>query len=226
VTWKWSQTFKNVSTYPIGDFISLKCLSRLLYMEPRESGSYSVPSSLSTPKKNLAIILSSSLGSVFQNFIIRAPPSFGGYPPYSNHSVRPHFLSYNNSWSYDLSKKCLQIHCNSSSTTRNSCPTKEGQWIVMFVLQKYFSAVYHPMSYLHGLVLMPKKLFIWWKSHVFILTYIVNMILDWLIDKGIITWCFSYWPSYRSSVCCIGVRLRLRPTQQTSDLLYNNLIEL
>jgi hypothetical protein len=29
-------------------------------------------------------------------------------------------------------------------------------------------------------------------------------ILDWLINKGIITWCFSYWPSYRSSVCCIG----------------------
>jgi hypothetical protein len=24
--------------------------------------------------------------------------------------------------------------------------------------------------------------------------------LDWLINKGIITWCFSYWPSYRSSV--------------------------
>ena len=29
-------------------------------------------------------------------------------------------------------------------------------------------------------------------------------ILDWLINKGIITWCFSYWPSYRSSVWCIG----------------------
>ena len=43
-------------------------------------------------------------------------------------------------------------------------------------------------------------------------------ILDWLINKGIITWCFSYWPSYRSSVCCIGVRLRLRPIQQASDL--------
>jgi len=43
-------------------------------------------------------------------------------------------------------------------------------------------------------------------------------ILDWLINKGIITWCFSYWPSYRSSVCCIGVRLRLMPTQQASDL--------
>ena len=43
-------------------------------------------------------------------------------------------------------------------------------------------------------------------------------ILDWLINKGIITWCFSYWPSYRSSVCCIGVRLRLRSTQQASDL--------
>jgi hypothetical protein len=25
-------------------------------------------------------------------------------------------------------------------------------------------------------------------------------ILDWLINKGIITWCFSYWPSNRSSV--------------------------
>jgi hypothetical protein len=28
-------------------------------------------------------------------------------------------------------------------------------------------------------------------------------ILDWVINKVIITWCFSYWPSYRSSVCCI-----------------------
>ena len=43
-------------------------------------------------------------------------------------------------------------------------------------------------------------------------------ILDWLINKGIITWCFSYWPSYRSSVCCIGIRLHLRPIQQASDL--------
>ena len=43
-------------------------------------------------------------------------------------------------------------------------------------------------------------------------------ILDWLINKGIITWCFSYWRSYRSSVCCIGVRLCLRPIQQASDL--------
>jgi hypothetical protein len=43
-------------------------------------------------------------------------------------------------------------------------------------------------------------------------------ILDWLINKGIITWCFSYWPSYRSSVWCIGLRLRLRPIQQASDL--------
>ena len=53
---------KNVSTYLIGDFMSLKCLSRLLYMEPRESGSYSVPSFLSTPRKNLAIILSIFFG--------------------------------------------------------------------------------------------------------------------------------------------------------------------
>jgi hypothetical protein len=53
---------KNVSTYLIGEFMSLKCLSRLLYMEPRESGSYSVPSFLSIPRKNLVIILSSSLG--------------------------------------------------------------------------------------------------------------------------------------------------------------------
>jgi hypothetical protein len=52
---------------------------------------------------------------------------------------------------------------------------------------------------------MPKKLVIWWKSHVFILVYIINIILDWLINKCIITWCFSYWPSYRSSVCCIGL---------------------
>ena len=53
---------KNDSTYLIGDFMSLKCLSRLLYMEPIESGSYLVPSFLSTPRKNLAIILSRSLG--------------------------------------------------------------------------------------------------------------------------------------------------------------------
>jgi hypothetical protein len=53
---------KNVSIYLIGDFMSLKCLSRLLHMEPRESGSYSVPSFLSTHRKNLAIILSRSLG--------------------------------------------------------------------------------------------------------------------------------------------------------------------
>jgi hypothetical protein len=97
-------SFKNISTYLIGDFMSLKCLSGLLYMEPRESGSCSVPSFLSTHRKNLATILSRSLGgicrivniennimsaeqnSVFQNFIIRTPPSFGGYPPYSNHS--------------------------------------------------------------------------------------------------------------------------------------------
>ena len=42
-------------------------------------------------------IMSAEQHRVFQNFIIRAPPSFGGYPSYSNHSVRPHFLSYNNS---------------------------------------------------------------------------------------------------------------------------------
>ena len=53
---------KNVSTYLIRDFMSLKCLSRLLYMEPRESGSYSVPSFLSTHRMNLAILLSWSLG--------------------------------------------------------------------------------------------------------------------------------------------------------------------
>ena len=35
-----------------------------------------------------------------------------------------------------------RIYINVNYTTRNSCPTKEGQWIVMFVLQKYFSAVY------------------------------------------------------------------------------------
>ena len=55
---------KNISTYLIGDFMSLKCLSRLLYMEPRESGSCSVPSFLSTHRNNLAIILSRSLGGI------------------------------------------------------------------------------------------------------------------------------------------------------------------
>ena len=36
-------------------------------------------------------------------------------------------------------------------------------------------------------------------------------ILNWLINKGIITWWFSYSPCNRSSVSCIGVRLLLRP---------------
>ena len=43
-------------------------------------------------------------------------------------------------------------------------------------------------------------------------------ILDRLINKGLIRWCFSYWPSYRSSVWCIGIRLCLIPIQQPSDL--------
>ena len=47
-----------------------------------------------------------------------------------------------------------RVYINVNYTTRNGCPTKEGQWIGMFVLQKYFSAVYHPMSYLHGLVFL------------------------------------------------------------------------
>jgi hypothetical protein len=34
-------------------------------------------------------------------------------------------------------------------------------------------------------------------------------ILDWLINNGIITWCFSYWHSYRSSVCCIGIPMKV-----------------
>ena len=48
--------------YLIGDSMCLKCLSRLLYMEPRESGSCSIPSLFSTPRKNLAIILSIFFG--------------------------------------------------------------------------------------------------------------------------------------------------------------------
>ena len=52
-------------------------------------------------------------------------------------------------------------------------------------------------------------------------------ILDWLINKGIITWCFSYWPSYRSVwktsrnniVLLRDVYwLRLMPIQKASDL--------
>ena len=35
---------------------------------------------------------------------------------------------------------------------------------------------------------------------------------------SIITWCFSYWHSYRSSVCSIGLWMCLRPMQQASDL--------
>jgi hypothetical protein len=66
---------------------------------------------------------------------------------------------------------------------------------------------------------MPNKLVIWWKSHVFILAYIVNIILDWLINKGISMWCFSYWPSYRSSVCCIGLQVQeIRKSTKERDL--------
>jgi hypothetical protein len=35
---------------------------------------------------------------------------------------------------------------------------------------------------------------------------------------SIITWCFSYWPSYRSEACCIGLRHSQRPIHQTEDL--------
>jgi hypothetical protein len=35
---------------------------------------------------------------------------------------------------------------------------------------------------------------------------------------SIITWCFSYWPSYRSDVCCIGLRRSRMRIQQTEDL--------
>jgi hypothetical protein len=58
-----------------------------------------------------------------------------------------------------------------------------------------------------------------WYSKTAALDFFYFSVCIWLINKGIITWCFSYWPSYRSSVCCIGVRLRLRPIQQASDLL-------
>jgi hypothetical protein len=30
---------------------------------------------------------------------------------------------------------------------------------------------------------------------------------------SIITWCFSYWPSYRAEACCIGLRRRRAPRQ-------------
>jgi hypothetical protein len=36
---------------------------------------------------------------------------------------------------------------------------------------------------------------------------------------SIITWCFSYWPSYRSEDCCIGLRRSRTPIQQTEELL-------
>ena len=35
---------------------------------------------------------------------------------------------------------------------------------------------------------------------------------------SIITRCFSYWPSYRSEACCIGLRRSRTPIQQTEDL--------
>jgi hypothetical protein len=35
---------------------------------------------------------------------------------------------------------------------------------------------------------------------------------------SIITWCFSYWSSYRSEACCIGLRRSRTPIQQTGDL--------
>jgi hypothetical protein len=38
-------------------------------------------------------------------------------------------------------------------------------------------------------------------------------------DYSIITWYFSYWPSYKSEACCIGLRRSRTPIQQTEDLL-------
>jgi hypothetical protein len=35
---------------------------------------------------------------------------------------------------------------------------------------------------------------------------------------SIITWCFSYWPSYWSEACCIDLRRSRTPIQQTEDL--------
>ena len=35
---------------------------------------------------------------------------------------------------------------------------------------------------------------------------------------SIITWYFSYWPSYRSEACCIGLWRSRTPIQQTEDL--------
>jgi hypothetical protein len=35
---------------------------------------------------------------------------------------------------------------------------------------------------------------------------------------SIITWCFSYWSSYRSEACCIGLRRSRTPIQQTENL--------
>jgi hypothetical protein len=32
---------------------------------------------------------------------------------------------------------------------------------------------------------------------------------------SIITWCFSFWPSYRAEACCIGLRRSRTPIQQT-----------
>jgi hypothetical protein len=46
-----------------------------------------------------------------------------------------------------------------------------------------------------------------WMSH--IMPKQTCHLMDWLINKGIITWCFPYWPSYRSSVGCIGIRKNL-----------------
>ena len=49
-----------------------------------------------------------------------------------------------------------------------------------------------------------------------VIQYNMSVIIP--IYYSIITWCFSYWPSYRSEACCIGPRRSRRPIHQTEDL--------
>jgi hypothetical protein len=50
-------------------------------------------------------------------------------------------------------------------------------------------------------------------------SYIIESTINWKTQYySIITWCFSYWPSYRFEACCIGPRRSRTPIQQTEDL--------
>jgi hypothetical protein len=89
------------------------------------------------------------------------------------------------------------------STINCSC---NDIWLLIFLIQIFCSLfdsvmVFYCFSWIcfEWVMQCPKNLS-FDGNHVFILAYIVNIILDWLINKGIITWCFSYWPSYTAGL--------------------------